>query len=305
MSIAGPLAWCKLAFVSIASLAIVLVSAALHPAWNLLLKGAVNQEVFTWWMRVAASVVVLPAAVYFLWNGESLASVAWLLAIRTAVDGAYFLFLGRCYAKADLSLAYPIIRGVSPALGPIVGVVLYGEVVTSQAAVGIGIIVVGIYVAYWWGRFRGILSDPLQFLRHPGTRYALLTGLAVTVALSIDKEVVGQVSPFLYLYIFTLGGGAAYAPYLTRTFGRSAIAEEWRTNGLRAAVAGLLYFGTYGAMLTALQFTRISYLVPAREAGIVVGVLLGVVVLKEPVGRGRVAGSLLIVAGLALIATAR
>jgi len=268
------------------------------------LKGAVNQEIFTWWMRVAASVIALPAAAYLLWNSESFLSVAWLLMARIAVDAAYFLFLGRSYARTDLSLAYPIVRGTGPALVPIVGIVVFGEVVTAQAALGIAAIVGGIFVTYWWGQFRRILSDPLQFLKQPGTRFALLTGLAVTVALSLDKEIVDHVSPFLYLYILTIGGAAAYTPYVVRLFGRPAIGVEWRTSGAKAALAGLMYFGAYGAILTALQVTRISYLVPAREVGIVVGVLLGVIVLKERFGRGRIVGSLLIVAGLVLIASA-
>jgi len=40
---------------------------------------------------------------------------------------------------------------------------------------------------------------------------------------------------------------------------------------------------------------------PAREVGIVFGVLMGVFILKEPFGRGRLIGSSVIVLGLALI----
>ena len=45
-----------------------------------------------------------------------------------------------------------------------------------------------------------------------------------------------------------------------------------------------------------------SYVAPAREVGIVFGVLLGMVVLKEQSGRGRLLGAGFIVAGLTLIA---
>ena len=41
---------------------------------------------------------------------------------------------------------------------------------------------------------------------------------------------------------------------------------------------------------------------PAREVGIVIGVMLGVFLLKEPFGLGRLLGSGFVVAGLALIA---
>ena len=54
--------------------------------------------------------------------------------------------------------------------------------------------------------------------------------------------------------------------------------------------------------MTALAFSRVSYVAPAREVGIVIGALLGVFLLKEPFGRSRLLGSCFIVAGLVLIA---
>ena len=66
--------------------------------------------------------------------------------------------------------------------------------------------------------------------------------------------------------------------------------------------AALLIFLACGLVLTAFSLSRVSYVAPAREVGIVLGVLLGVVFLKEPFGGGRLLGSSFIVAGLALIA---
>ena len=66
----------------------------------------------------------------------------------------------------------------------------------------------------------------------------------------------------------------------------------------------LLLFLAYGLVLSALQFSQISYIWPSREVGIVVGVTLGALVLKEPFGQGRILGSLLIVVGLAFLVLA-
>ena len=60
----------------------------------------------------------------------------------------------------------------------------------------------------------------------------------------------------------------------------------------------------YGLVLTAFSMSRVSYVAPAREVGIVLGVLMGVFILKEPFGKGRLIGSVVIVAGLLLIAVA-
>ena len=55
--------------------------------------------------------------------------------------------------------------------------------------------------------------------------------------------------------------------------------------------AGLLVFLAYGLALTAFYLSRVSYVAPAREVGIVIGVLMGVFILKERFGQGRLLGS--------------
>ena len=66
--------------------------------------------------------------------------------------------------------------------------------------------------------------------------------------------------------------------------------------------SGLLVFIAYGLVLTAFSLSRVGYVAPAREVGLVVGVLMGVLILKEPFGLGRLLGSGIIVSGLVLIA---
>ena len=65
-----------------------------------------------------------------------------------------------------------------------------------------------------------------------------------------------------------------------------------------------MLFLAYGMVLTAFSLAQVSYVAPAREVGIVVGVLMGVFFLKEQFGRGRLLGSSFIVVGLTLIASA-
>ena len=67
-------------------------------------------------------------------------------------------------------------------------------------------------------------------------------------------------------------------------------------------MAGLLTFLAYGLILTAFSLSRVSYVAPAREVGIVIGVLKGVLILKEPFGRTTLDVSVVIVLGLIYIA---
>ena len=150
--------------------------------------------------------------------------------------------------------------------------------------------------------FRRLVRRPLAFLTDSATRYAILTGLTIAIYALIDKRGVSHVQPFLYMYLMTLGSAAALAPYVLRKQGWTAVRREGRVSLLPITGAGLLTFLAYGLVLTAFSLSRVSYVAPAREIGIVIGVLMGVFILKEPFGGGRLLGSGFIVLGLGLIA---
>ena len=147
-----------------------------------------------------------------------------------------------------------------------------------------------------------MLRDPLAIVKNAGTRYAILTGLTIASYAIIDKRGVDHVEPFLYMYFMTLGCAVGLTPYSLRQWGLAGAAREWRANAGPIVAAGILTFLAYGLVLTAFSLSRVSYVAPAREVGIVLGVLLGVLFLKEPFGRGRLLGSGFIVTGLVLIA---
>ena len=282
----------------------VLLSAVAHVGWNFLFKRAHDHEAFVWWMQVAISVLFLPMAV-FIAVVDPIESLGWLFVVGTGILHAfYFLLLARSYARGDLSQVYPIARGTGPALAPILGVLLLGETVSPPAIGGVIAIVVGILVVFWWGRLAMIFKRPLMFLKEPGTLYALATGLFIAVYSIWDKVGVRYVAPFLYMYLMALGTGIILTPYILKNRGLAAVRGEWRVNAWTIVAVGVLVFAAYGLVLSALAISRVSYVWPAREIGIVVAVLLGSLVLKEPFGRGRVLGSCLIVLGVTAVALA-
>jgi len=187
-------------------------------------------------------------------------------------------------------------------LVPVLAVIFLNETIAPLAIFGIAAIIGGIYTISWWGNFNQVLRSPLLFLRSAGMRYAVLTGLTIAAYSIVDKEGVGQVQPLLYMYFLGTGTAVMLAPYILARKGAAAVRAEWRANALPITVAGLLTFAAYGLVLTAFSLSRVSYVAPAREVGIVIGVLMGVYLLKEPFGGGRLLGSGFIVGGLVLIA---
>ena len=284
------------------ALALVLLSAFCHAAWNLLLKRSENQEVFAWALLGTSSVTLLPLGVVLFLNYPASSPGYWLVLASAVIHAFYFILLGRAYSASDLSLVYPVARGIGPMLVPLLAVPMFGEKVTPPAAVGISLIVAGIFVVSWWGRFGRLVAQPSILFRDRGLGYAVLTGLTITIYTLVDSQGVAHVQPFLYMYLLTVGSAAGIAPYVLPRFGMEEVRREWRKNAWPILAAGLLSFLAYGLALTAFSLSQVSYVAPAREVGIVVGVLMGVFVLKEQFGRGRVLGSSAIVLGLVLIA---
>ena len=289
----------------ILALVLVIISAAAHATWNLLLKRAHQQEVFAWWLSGFALVGGLPIALVLALRTPFETVGIWYVIATILLHICYFLFLGRSLARSDLSLVYPIARGFGPGLVPILAVFSLGETVQPLAWVGIGAIVVGIYTTAWWGQLRQFTTKDTLIANLPGLGYAFLTGLCIALYTVVDKRGVSHVSPFLYLYLMTAGVAVGWAPYIIRNYGASGIAQEWRTGWVSVIAASALLFFAYGLVLTAMSITDVSYVAPLREVGSLFAVLLGALVLKEQVTSGRIVGAVMIVAGVVLITLSR
>jgi len=283
------------------ALSLVLLASVAHSGWNFLLKRSEDNEVFIWGLLAATSVLLAPLGVVLAWRNP-IEPFGWLFVTATIVlHTLYFGLLGRSYTVGDLSLVYPIARGMGPMLVPILAVVFLDETIAASAIAGIAVIVAGIYIVSWWGSFHQLARRPLDLFRNPGTRYAILTGFTIAAYTIIDKAGVAHVQPFLYMYLMTLGSTIVLFPYVLAKRRLSGITHELRHNSVAILVAGGLTFVAYGLVLTAFTLSRVSYVAPTREVGIVITVLIGALVLREPFGMGRLLGSVLIVSGLILI----
>ena len=105
------------------ALALVLSSAVAHATWNFLFKRDTNPEVFIWWAQVTVAALLWPVALALVWQEPIVARGWWFVLGTSLLHALYFLLLGRSYHLADLSVVYPIARGMGPALVPVLGVV--------------------------------------------------------------------------------------------------------------------------------------------------------------------------------------
>jgi drug/metabolite transporter (DMT)-like permease len=231
-------------------------------------------------------VVVLPFAI-LRWRVES-AAVPWI-AVSSVLELAYFVLLARAYARAELSLVYPVARGLAPVFVLVGSVVVFGRSAGMVSAIGVVVVAIGVMLV------RGI--------RSPAAWADVL--LAVTIAILIagytlaDQQGVAHADPVAYLLlVIGLPGLALAGWFATRTGGvarlRSALTPGPLVGGVAVSVA-------YGFVLMALSRASAPAVAAIRETSIVMATVLAAVVLRERVERARWAGCVVVVAGIALV----
>ena len=107
----------------------------------------------------------------------------------------------------------------------------------------------------------------------------------------------------MYVYGAIVGSTLLILPYVLLRR-RAALLDVLRTRRRDVLIAGVLHVGTYLVVLAAMRIegANVSTIVPLRETSIVFATILGALVLREPVGRLRVLGSVIIASGVILIA---
>jgi len=289
------------------ALILILISALGHSSWNYLTKSSRHKVVFLWIMLIASEVIY---GVPFWYRLQShpvpTAGLPYILA-TCVIHALYFSFLGMAYRRGDLSTVYPVARGTAPALIPFVAMLWPGEFPSALGAAGIALVVMGIQIVSLPGLSRSALSQFWHDLSRGPVGFAFLTGLMTTAYTLVDRGGVqhARIDPLIYVYLQLVITALFLAPWMI-TSKRKEIRYEWTANKWRAGAVGLLCMGSYGLVLTAMALpVKISYIAAGRECSILFSTLLGILLLREPRGRQKVIGAVVIVLGIGCIAFAK
>jgi drug/metabolite transporter (DMT)-like permease len=287
-----------------AALALVLTSAVMHATWNFLVKRSRDKVLFFWAMALVGWIVIaIPGVVAAFVDGLT-PTMLGLACISVVLHASYAVALTNSYRLGDLSSVYPISRGMGPALVPVLAVAILGESISEVAVAGIILVVLGIYVIHIDQRFLGDFSHPLKLLAQPGTRLAFLTGVFIACYTISDKAAIDQDLNPITLNLFDMSGNILGLLPAVAIAGLAELRTEWRLDRTRIVSSGILAVLGYSLVLFALTTTRVSYIAPSREVGIVIGTAMGVLILHEGFGLTRIWGSALVVAGVIVIAIA-
>ena len=279
------------------AIGLVLTAAGLHASWNYLAKGAYGGISFVWLYSLIAAVLYAPLIVVLLLSRPITFGAVQLLfvAVSSVLQLVYFLLLTKAYQVADLSLVYPLARGVGPMLATAVAILLLGERPSPLALSGALLIGLGIFV---------LLGDPRKLHQSGagrGVLFAVLTGMMIATYTLWDKQAVSVygIPPLLLDWGANVLRIILMVPLVASR--RPAVLREWNDHRRRVIGIAVLAPLAYILVLTALSFSPVSYVAPMRECSVLIGTLMGARLLAEGDTRRRLTGAAVIVGGVIAI----
>jgi len=270
---------------------LVIGSAIAHAVWNALVKSAGDRTLTMVAIRTAGLVLGLMALPFVDWPAPE--SWKWL-ALTAAVMFAYYALLIRSYGAGDMSVVYPLARGLAPVLTTIAAFLAIGETLSTGQIVAVVLISLGI-MALSFGA--GASREAVGLALATGVSvaaYSFFGGLGVRSA--------GTVLGFQACLEIVTGLGTVGYVAIVR---RADLAPYARRHGAIGLLAGVISVLGFLAFLVAARSLPLGPVVALRETSVIFGVVIGTVVLKEGFGLRRITAATLVVSGIALLAVLR
>ncbi len=291
----------------------IFISSLLHVIWNMLGKKGTPSAAF--FLGTAATAVIVFLPVYTAFYPISVVpGRLWPFLIASGFfQTVYYIGLGTGYRSGELSYVYPLVRALPVLLIPLISMIFRIGVVYSVIN-GVGMVLVFsgcVLLPIEKGKMKRNLSKYLS----GGFLYAILAAAGTTGYTLVDSTGVRQLAEFspsihskaapsifylsyemLFAFVFLL----LYV-FLVR-HEKGYFLDIMKNNKLSTFASGIIILLAYGIILVAYtMFESVSYIAAFRQMSIPLGVISGIVLLKERQNYGKIVGSLIIFTGLILV----
>lgn len=260
--------------------------------WNFHLKKVeVDKSAFLFVGWLSLGIVATPLSWIFL--PQPLADGWWNYALGTGVlQGLYLIVLSEAYARADVSVVFPLSRGISVAFATLALVLFARQPVSWVGGLGTFIIVAGSLIL----SFKKGISTRTR----DGVLLAVVNGAIVASYSVLDSFGAHQVPIVFYVSLMNLIAPLSALPWL---YGRKKrdFVVVFKNHLVLAFLVAAAASGAYLVVVWAFLWAPPHYVLALREISIVIAALLGIRYLGEPVTRSKVAGIALILSGILLI----
>lgn len=276
---------------SLPVIAWVLAAALAHATWNALLKGRASDPHVT--MAGLAITWAVGIGIALPWL-EIPAPESWpWIAASVAVHCIYMLALVAAYRAGEMSVVYPIVRGVPPLLVLAAFVVMGSAEVTLASAAGVACV------------SSGVVLLGISKIRDGQARraIALMTLTVGCVASYLIIDGIGvrlSNAPLGYWAWQTALQGAIFAVGALARGRRPLAVAIWSRRWI-VLVAGVLSSGGYAIALWAFARAPVASVAALRETSVLFGAVIATAFLRERFGARRAIGALLVAGGAILL----
>lgn len=289
----------------LSALALVVLAGLIHATWNIAAKKAGGDIRFAGFTALILMVFWAPVGLWFAWQHvPDWGLLEWSLVVVSAVlHVLYFTVLLRGYRSADLTVVYPLARGSGPVLTAVFAVLVLGEEINRTGALGIVAVAFGVFLiaggpALWRTATDASATASARQRVRAGVYWGGLTGVFIASYTLVDGYAVkwAMMSPILVDYMGNLIRVLIIGPLLLRDTAQTR--QLWRKQWRHACLVGIFSPISYVLVLYAMQLAPLSHVAPAREISMLFAALLGGQLLGERDQGLRIAGALLIAAGV-------
>jgi drug/metabolite transporter (DMT)-like permease len=271
----------------------VLFAALLHASWNAMIKGGGDVLFDTAAIVAGAGLVALP----FLWIVPAPAAASWpYIGASVAIHVAYYYLMINAYRSGDLSLVYPLMRGVAPLITALLAIVTLREMPAPLNWLGMLLI------------SAGVVALALRTGRHtPSGRavgFALMNALVIAIYTIVDgtgARLAGDAWAYI-AWLFVLDALPFTAYMLVRH--RQAFLATLRARPARGLLGGALSAGAYAISVWAMTKAPVALVASLRETSVLFATLIGARLLKEHLTVRRWLGVGAVVGGVVLLKAA-
>ena len=269
----------------------VLLAALLHASWNAMIKGGRDVLMDTAAIVAGAGLVAIP----FLFVVPPPDPASWPYIFASIVTHlAYYFFMVSAYRSGDLSLVYPLMRGVAPLLTGLLAIVWLREWPGPLGWTGMLLISLGVIAL----ALRPARLGPALHGHGRAVGFALANAVVIAVYTIIDgsgARLAGNAWSYI-VWLFALDALPFTLYMLVTRRGEfiGALAERRR----RGLIGGGLSAAAYAISVWAMTKAPVALVASLRETSVLFATLIGARMLKEHLSPRRWAGVGAVVVGV-------
>jgi drug/metabolite transporter (DMT)-like permease len=288
---------------------LVLLSALLHVAWNILGKSGTPSKAFFFVASFGSVLVLLPFLIVTDFNFTIIRDIWFYLLFSGFFMSIYYSGLSGAYRTGEMSMVYPLARALPVLFVPFISVVIGNiEGISFFPLLGMVIVFTGCLILpqldirrFSFAGYFKTYSLYAVLAAFGTTGYTLLDSMGMEIIKTSDtKPVFGAIYYFIFQMIFTslfLGTNILFS-----RLEKEQLLKILRTEKIHTIFAGVLVATAYIIILICYPLViHVSYVTAFRQISIPMGALAGIFLLKEKWSIPKVSGVLIIFTGLLIV----